>query len=45
MKWLFSAAGAPLPDQGVRILNMRVETAAQVNAALLDAGQTTKVSA
>jgi hypothetical protein len=27
VKWLFHAAGAPLPDTGVRILNMRVEPA------------------
>lgn len=27
VKWLFAAAGAELPEQTVRILNMRVETA------------------
>ncbi len=27
VKWLFSAAGAPLPAEGVEILNMRVDTA------------------
>jgi len=26
VKWLFSAAGAKLPDEGVEILNMRTET-------------------
>ena len=26
VKWLFAAAGAKLPDQGVEILNMRTET-------------------
>lgn len=30
VKWLFHAAGAPLPDEGVRVLNMRVQTAAEV---------------
>ena len=35
VKWLFSAAGAPLPDDGVEILNMRVETGDNVAAALL----------
>jgi hypothetical protein len=27
VKWLFASAGAPLPDQDVRIWNMRVEPA------------------
>ncbi len=35
VKWLFDAAGAPLPAEGVQIQNMRVETAEQVVAALL----------
>jgi hypothetical protein len=35
VKWLFSAAGTPLPAEGVRILNMRVQTAAEVAAGLL----------
>ena len=35
VKWLFAAAGAPLPQQGVQILNMRVETADSIVAALL----------
>ncbi len=35
VKWLFSAAGAPLPDEGVEILNMRVETGDNVAAALV----------
>ena len=35
VKWLFSAAGAPLPPEGVEILNMRVETAEAVTAALM----------
>ncbi len=37
VKWLFDAAGAPLPAEGVQIQNMRVETAEQVVAALLAA--------
>jgi len=45
VKWLFSAAGAPLPEQGVRILNMRIDTAERVTAALLDAPAGAKVSA
>jgi heterodisulfide reductase subunit A-like polyferredoxin len=35
VKWLFSAAGAPLPAEGVEICNMRVESAEQVVEALL----------
>jgi hypothetical protein len=30
VKWLFSAAGAPLAAEGVEILNMRTETAASI---------------
>jgi hypothetical protein len=30
VKWLFSAAGAPLAVEGVEILNMRTETAASI---------------
>jgi hypothetical protein len=30
VKWLFSAADAPLPEAGVRILNMRVQRAEEV---------------
>src|SRR6266567_1117803 len=26
VKWLFSAAGSPLPNEGIEILNMRVES-------------------
>jgi hypothetical protein len=37
VKWLFSAAGAPLPDDGVRILNMRTQTAEEITAAVLPA--------
>jgi hypothetical protein len=35
VKWLFAAAGAPLPVEGVEVRNMRVETADDVTAALL----------
>jgi hypothetical protein len=38
VKWLFSAADATLPEQGVRILNMRVESADAVAFALLGEG-------
>jgi len=30
VKWLFSAAGAPLPPQSAEVLNMRVQTAEEV---------------
>lgn len=33
--WLFNAANAPLPENGVQILNMRVESAESVTSALL----------
>jgi len=33
--WLFAAANAPLPVEGVEVLNMRVETADNVLGALL----------
>jgi hypothetical protein len=32
---LFDAAGAPLPPDGVEILNMRVDSAAEVTQAVL----------
>jgi hypothetical protein len=34
VKWLFASAGAPLPEQGIRILNMRTESSAAIAAAL-----------
>ena len=37
VKWLFSAAGAPLPATGVTVLNMRTETAANVVAGMMSA--------
>jgi hypothetical protein len=37
VKWLFSAAKAPLPPEGTEILNMRVQTAEEIAGLLLDA--------
>jgi heterodisulfide reductase subunit A-like polyferredoxin len=39
VKWLFAAAGAPLPAEGVEILNMRVESAEDVVHSLLGTGE------
>lgn len=36
VKWLFSAAGAPLPAGETEVLNMRVQGADEVAAAVLD---------
>ena len=36
VKWLFAAAQAPLSTPATEILNMRVQTAEEVAAALLD---------
>ena len=38
VKWLFHAAGAPLPDQGVDVVNMRTEPAESVVTAVLGPG-------
>ena len=35
VKWLFLASGAPLPDTGVDILNMREQSADEISASLL----------
>lgn len=35
VKWLFHAGGAPLPEQGVTVLNMREQSADAVVAELL----------
>ena len=40
VKWLFSAAGAALPEQGVEVLNMRAEPADKVVFAILGDGFT-----
>ncbi len=37
VKWLFSAAGSPLPEQTVQICNMREQTAAQIVETILEA--------
>ncbi len=34
VKWMFAGAGAPLPESGVEVLNMRTDPAEQVLAAL-----------
>src|SRR5437667_7097988 len=34
VKWLFAAAGAPLPANGAEILNMRTQTAEEIALAL-----------
>jgi hypothetical protein len=34
VKWLFQAAGAPLPEDEVQILNMRVDNAESISRAL-----------
>jgi hypothetical protein len=36
VRWLFSAAEAPLPEAGVKILNMRTDSAEVIVQALLD---------
>lgn len=38
VKWLFASAGAQLPDENVRIWNMRLEPADAVVVGLLDEG-------
>lgn len=37
VRWLFHAAGSPLPEAGAEVLNMRSETAASVAARALGA--------
>lgn len=52
VKWLFHAADAPLPIDGTEVLNMRVQSAEEISAALfntelkpnLPAGKETKPS-
>jgi hypothetical protein len=36
VKWLFHAAGAPLPQEGVQVLNMREKTADDIMSALAE---------
>jgi hypothetical protein len=38
VKWLFHGAGAPLPKDGVEILNMRTESADEICGRLLPGG-------
>ncbi len=38
VKWLFAAAKAPLPPDGAEVLNMRIQTAEEIVAALLNPG-------
>ena len=38
VKWLFAAAGVPLPAEGVEVLNMRTEPAEKVAFAILGDG-------
>ncbi len=35
VKWLFKAGGAPLPEKGVEVLNMREESAEEIVQKLL----------
>ena len=37
VKWLFAAAGAPLPDEGVEVLNMREQSAEAILHSILGA--------
>jgi len=39
VRWLFHAAGAPLPKEGVEVLNMREQTADAVVGALFAASE------
>ena len=45
VKWLFHAAGAPLPDEGVDVVNMRTEPAERVVEAVLGPGFAPKEAA
>lgn len=40
VKWLFAAAGSPLPPESTEVLNMRVAPAGEVVAALFNAAVT-----
>ena len=37
VKWLFAAAGAPLPKEGCEVINMRVQSADEASGRLLAA--------
>jgi hypothetical protein len=45
VKWLFNAAGTPLPEAGVEVINMRVEPAEKVVFAILGEGFATVAAA
>jgi hypothetical protein len=45
VKWLFHAAGTPLPETGVEVVNMRTEPAEKVVEAVLGPGFARKESA
>jgi len=38
VKWLFHTANAPLPANGTEVLNMRIQSAEEVAAALFESG-------
>lgn len=40
VKWLFHAAGSPLPDEGIDVLNMRDQDAGEVMTGLLGTSST-----
>jgi len=44
VKWLFSSAGSPLPEEGVHIVNMRTSTGSEAVAALLDGAPESEVA-
>ena len=39
VRWLFNAAGAPLPPSGIRVLNMRVHDAGRILTAVADGAE------
>jgi hypothetical protein len=36
IRWLFNAAGAPLPDTGIRVMNMRIHNAERILTAVAE---------
>jgi hypothetical protein len=44
VRWLFASAGAPLPEQNVRIWNMRLETAEDIVTGMLAGGQPAQIA-
>lgn len=45
VKWLFHAGGAPLPETGVDVLNMRAQNADQIVPLLLNGATTNEATA